>query len=405
MDAAAADRDLAKSGIRVFGGFGGVEPARVTNLGQVSELPKYLAAFLGVLALATLGHALAVSSRRRVREQAMLRVLGLTSRAGAAVVAVQAGVGRGGRGGTRHPARAARGATGSGRTSPRTRTWSSARCCPARWLAVVVGVVVLGTAVMAVLPVLRTRRIRPAQALRAGVARTTGSWRVRCPCWARRDHAKTAPIRARVSRPRGVRRVARRDQRDRIARVPERTSTYAASSAPLGRSARHSTRVRALTRRATNLGVGRTHRSDCDDRPVQRGGGGPAVAAGAARGPAAAPHARRGRRARSTCSGRGRPLRALIEADRLSSVILWGPPGTGKTTHRPARRRRHREGVRAAVGGDRRREGRARGRRAGPGPPRRARPGHDPVPRRGPPLQPDPAGRAAARTSRRACSS
>ncbi|MDQ1397296.1 MAG: putative ATPase, partial [Acidimicrobiaceae bacterium] len=30
--------------------------------------------------------------------------------------------------------------------------------------------------------------------------------------------------------------------------------------------------------------------------------------------------------------GRGRPLRALIEADRLSSIILWGPPGTGKTT-------------------------------------------------------------------------
>jgi putative ATPase len=30
--------------------------------------------------------------------------------------------------------------------------------------------------------------------------------------------------------------------------------------------------------------------------------------------------------------GLGRPLRVLIEADRLSSVILWGPPGTGKTT-------------------------------------------------------------------------
>src|SRR3954451_12894985 len=28
----------------------------------------------------------------------------------------------------------------------------------------------------------------------------------------------------------------------------------------------------------------------------------------------------------------GAPLRALIEGDRLSSVILWGPPGTGKTT-------------------------------------------------------------------------
>ncbi len=30
--------------------------------------------------------------------------------------------------------------------------------------------------------------------------------------------------------------------------------------------------------------------------------------------------------------GVGRPLRALVDADRLSSVILWGPPGTGKTT-------------------------------------------------------------------------
>jgi putative ATPase len=28
----------------------------------------------------------------------------------------------------------------------------------------------------------------------------------------------------------------------------------------------------------------------------------------------------------------GAPLRSLIETDRLSSVILWGPPGTGKTT-------------------------------------------------------------------------
>ncbi len=28
----------------------------------------------------------------------------------------------------------------------------------------------------------------------------------------------------------------------------------------------------------------------------------------------------------------GKPLRALIESDRLSSVVLWGPPGTGKTT-------------------------------------------------------------------------
>ena len=30
--------------------------------------------------------------------------------------------------------------------------------------------------------------------------------------------------------------------------------------------------------------------------------------------------------------GPGAPLRTLIEADRLTSVILWGPPGCGKTT-------------------------------------------------------------------------
>lgn len=30
--------------------------------------------------------------------------------------------------------------------------------------------------------------------------------------------------------------------------------------------------------------------------------------------------------------GAGRPLRVLIERDALTSVILWGPPGTGKTT-------------------------------------------------------------------------
>ncbi len=30
--------------------------------------------------------------------------------------------------------------------------------------------------------------------------------------------------------------------------------------------------------------------------------------------------------------GPGKPLRVQIESDRLTSVILWGPPGTGKTT-------------------------------------------------------------------------
>ncbi len=30
--------------------------------------------------------------------------------------------------------------------------------------------------------------------------------------------------------------------------------------------------------------------------------------------------------------GQDRPLRKAIESDRLSSVIFWGPPGSGKTT-------------------------------------------------------------------------
>ncbi|MCX6780373.1 MAG: AAA family ATPase, partial [Candidatus Magasanikbacteria bacterium] len=30
--------------------------------------------------------------------------------------------------------------------------------------------------------------------------------------------------------------------------------------------------------------------------------------------------------------GKGKMLRNLIEADQLSSIIFWGPPGVGKTT-------------------------------------------------------------------------
>ena len=36
--------------------------------------------------------------------------------------------------------------------------------------------------------------------------------------------------------------------------------------------------------------------------------------------------------ARSTSSGPGKPLRRQIERDELTSIILWGPPGVGKTT-------------------------------------------------------------------------
>lgn len=166
VDAGRADRELEAEGFRVFGDVGGVEPAKVTNLGQVSELPTYLAVFLGVLALATLGHALATGSRRRVREQATLRALGLTSRAGAAVVAVQAAV-------------VAVLALGIGiplGLLVGSRIWTSIAehahvvvrtVLPTGWVAMVVGATVVGVGLVAAVPVVRTRRIRPAQALRA----------------------------------------------------------------------------------------------------------------------------------------------------------------------------------------------------------------------------------------------
>ena len=30
--------------------------------------------------------------------------------------------------------------------------------------------------------------------------------------------------------------------------------------------------------------------------------------------------------------GKGRPIRRMIEAQKVSSMVLWGPPGSGKTT-------------------------------------------------------------------------
>jgi len=30
--------------------------------------------------------------------------------------------------------------------------------------------------------------------------------------------------------------------------------------------------------------------------------------------------------------GPGKPLRKMLEGNTLSSLIFWGPPGTGKTT-------------------------------------------------------------------------
>ena len=94
--------------------------------------------------------------------------------------------------------------------------------------------------------------------------------------------------------------------------------------------------------------------------------------------------------------GPGRPLRVLVESDRLSSAIFWGPPGTGKTTlaqviaRHTAKAYEQLSAVSASV-----KDVREIVARAQPAP-RRAGAGHHPVPRRGPPVQQGPAGRPAA---------
>lgn len=65
-------------------------PAKVANLAEVEVFPQALAVFLAVLGLATVGHALASSPRRRRREFAVLRTLGFVRRQLGATLTVQA---------------------------------------------------------------------------------------------------------------------------------------------------------------------------------------------------------------------------------------------------------------------------------------------------------------------------
>ena len=90
VDTASAERDLAAAGFDVLTNDTALQPAAVTNLGEVQELPVYLALFVGLLALVTLGHALSVTMRVRAREFATLRALGATARASSATIAAQA---------------------------------------------------------------------------------------------------------------------------------------------------------------------------------------------------------------------------------------------------------------------------------------------------------------------------
>jgi putative ABC transport system permease protein len=90
VDARVADRGLDRVGFPVLANDDALMPASVTNLGEVEALPRVLAVFLGLMALATIGHAILSSLRRRSPEQATLRALGMKPAEGGAVVATHA---------------------------------------------------------------------------------------------------------------------------------------------------------------------------------------------------------------------------------------------------------------------------------------------------------------------------
>ena len=110
----------------------------------------------------------------------------------------------------------------------------------------------------------------------------------------------------------------------------------------------------------------------------------------------AAADARRVRRP-GACARRGLgAARARSRRTASHSSILYGPPGSGKTTLARMVAAVDGRRVRGALGRVRGGEGRPRGARAGARAARHGRRAHDPLPRRDPPLQQGAAGRAAA---------
>ena len=68
------------------------KPSDLVDLGRVGGLPSIIAALLGVMAVATLAHALFSSARRRRRDLAIFKVLGFRRRQVSAAIAWQAAV-------------------------------------------------------------------------------------------------------------------------------------------------------------------------------------------------------------------------------------------------------------------------------------------------------------------------
>lgn len=90
IDAATADRELEAAGLQPVTTEDTLNPPEVSNLGAVRTLPLYLAVFVGLLAVVTLGHALVTGVRVRRHELGTLRALGMTAPACAAMVEAQA---------------------------------------------------------------------------------------------------------------------------------------------------------------------------------------------------------------------------------------------------------------------------------------------------------------------------
>jgi predicted lysophospholipase L1 biosynthesis ABC-type transport system permease subunit len=67
-------------------------PSDLVDLRRVGGLPSIIAALLGIMAIATLAHALFSSARRRRRDLAILKVLGFRRRQVSAAIAWQAAV-------------------------------------------------------------------------------------------------------------------------------------------------------------------------------------------------------------------------------------------------------------------------------------------------------------------------
>jgi putative ABC transport system permease protein len=167
VDAHAADKRLAASGLQVGTNENALLPASVSNLGQVESLPRVLAALLVLLSVVTIGHALSVSVRLRAHELGTLRALGMTPRASTGIVATQALTIVGVAVAIGVPVGLVLGAQIWSLLANHAHVVVRAMS-PGSVLAKYVLAVAIAAAVLTVVPAWRSFRLRPTDALRAG---------------------------------------------------------------------------------------------------------------------------------------------------------------------------------------------------------------------------------------------